>query len=227
MARAQCGVQGILRSERVLVGSISPDYGLEAVEPGTLASALKLEKRLSGLITSRGLPCVKTSAGSCFSLSPSVFWDHSEESILADDNVLETVNSARNVSSAGISINPEILLAGRELRDPTGPHIDGAMFLALTYFFRDRDCLDNTGHFQWLRVLEAAAGHAGDLVVQAQAPKLVALEVSFWRAVSYHPWPTRNRSSMTRMFQHEVASLSCLRSVMQPILPSSYTVLNQ
>ncbi|KAF9821625.1 hypothetical protein IEO21_00471 [Rhodonia placenta] len=176
VARAQCGVQGILRSERVLVGSISPDYGLEAVEPGTLASALKLEKRLSGLITSRGLPCVKTSAGSCFSLSPSVFWDHSEESILADDNVLETVNSARNVSSAGISINPEILLAGRELRDPTGPHIDGAMFLALTYFFRDRDCLDNTGHFQWLRVLEAAAGHAGDLVVQAQAPKLVALE---------------------------------------------------
>ncbi|CCM05035.1 uncharacterized protein FIBRA_07237 [Fibroporia radiculosa] len=177
VARVQCGMQGILRSERVMVGSLSSEYGLEALERNTLISALDLERRISNIISRRRIPCVKTPAGSCFSLSPLAFWNHDQHAILADDNILDTVNLAHNISVSGVPISPDMVLAGREHRDPTSSsYIDSAMFLVLTYLFPDRDCLGNVGHFEWLRVLKEAAGYSADFVVQTQAPKLVALE---------------------------------------------------
>ncbi|KZT70191.1 hypothetical protein DAEQUDRAFT_668275 [Daedalea quercina L-15889] len=175
VTRAQCGMQSILRSEQLLVGSVSQDYGLDALDRDTLLSTLALEQRISKILSQRHIPCLKSSTGSCFFLSPLAYWNHDEAMVSADTNILETINLSHNITTSGIPVTLEMVLAGRE-HDPSMTGVDSAMFLTLTYFFPDRDCLGNTGHVQWLRVLREAGGHAGDLVVQAQPPKLVALE---------------------------------------------------
>ncbi|KAI0831694.1 sterol regulatory element binding protein cleavage-activating protein [Trametes gibbosa] len=176
VARARCGMEGILREERVLVGGVSPEDGLGALDKGTLLAALKLERRIADAMAERGIPCLRTRQGSCFSLSPSAFWDHDEHALVADDNILDTLNLAQNVSVSGVPITSEMVLAGRELHDPTSDHFDAAMFLVLTYFFPEKDCFGKERRFQWLHALEAAGGDAGELVVLAQEPHLVALE---------------------------------------------------
>ncbi|KZT11580.1 uncharacterized protein LAESUDRAFT_671705 [Laetiporus sulphureus 93-53] len=176
VARAQCGVQGILRSERILIGRVSQDYGLEALDQHTLLSALELERRISRVLAKRRVPCLKTASATCFSISPLALWDYDESTLAEDGNILDTLNLSHNVTVSGIPISPDMVLAGRELRDPSSSDVDSAMFLALTYFFPDRDCVGNVGHFQWLRALEEAAGYSGDLLVQTQTPKLIALE---------------------------------------------------
>ncbi|KAI8999057.1 sterol regulatory element binding protein cleavage-activating protein [Trametes punicea] len=176
VARARCGMAGILREERVLVGSVSPEDGLGALHKSTLLATLKLERRISDAMEARGIPCLQTRQGSCFSLSPSAFWGHDEQALMADANILDTLNLSQNVSISGVPITPDMVLAGRELRDPTSSNFDGAMFLVLTYFFPENDCFGKEGHFQWLHALEDAGGSAGELVVLAQEPHLVALE---------------------------------------------------
>lgn len=180
VARARCGMEGILREERVLVGAVSPSpedvFG--ALDKNTLLATLKLERRIAEAMTARGIPCLRTRHGSCFSLSPSAFWDWDERALQADDNILDTLNLSPNVSVSGVPITPEMVLAGRELRDPTSNHFDAATFLVLTYFFPETDCFGKERRFQWLHALEDAGGSAGELVVLAQEPHLIALEVS-------------------------------------------------
>ncbi|KAI0737874.1 sterol regulatory element binding protein cleavage-activating protein [Daedaleopsis nitida] len=178
VSRARCGMEGILREERVLVGSsVSPEEGLGALDKNTLLATLRLERRISEALSSRGLPCLYTRTGNCFALSPSVYWNHDEQVLATDDNILDTINFSRNISISGIPIRPDMVLAGRELHDPASNHIDAAMFLVLTYFFPEKDCFGNDGHFEWLHALEHAGGDTGELVVLAQQePQLIALE---------------------------------------------------
>ncbi|RDX52755.1 sterol regulatory element binding protein cleavage-activating protein [Lentinus brumalis] len=176
VARARCGMEGILREERVLVGSISPEEGLGALDKSTLHATLKLEHRISETLSGRGIPCLQTRTGSCFALSPLVFWNYDEQMLASDVNVLDTLNMAHNISISGVPITPDMVLAGRELLDPHSDHIDAAMFLVLTYFFPETDCFSKEGHFKWLHALEDATGSAGELVVLAQEPRLIALE---------------------------------------------------
>ncbi|KAH9939603.1 sterol regulatory element binding protein cleavage-activating protein [Amylocystis lapponica] len=176
VARARCGMEGILRAESILIGSVSEEEGLGALDRNTLLSALKVQRRISDTLTSRGVRCLRTPSGPCFSLSPLAFWNYDEQTLSADKDVLDTLNSALNVSASGIAITRDMVLAGRELRDPTSTDIVAASFLALTYFLPDKDCVGNVGHYEWLRVLEEAAGYSGDLIVQAQTPRLIALE---------------------------------------------------
>ena len=171
-------MEGILREERVLVGSVSPEEGLGALDKSTLHATLKLEHRISEALSARGIPCLETRPGSCFALSPLVFWNYDEHVLASDTSVLDTLNLAQNVSISGVPITPDMVLAGRELLDPNSNHIDAAMFLVLTYFFPEADCFSKEGHFQWLHALEDATGSAGELVVLAQEPRLIALEVS-------------------------------------------------
>ena len=184
VARARCGMEGVLREERVLVGSVSPGEGLGALDKNTLLATLKLERRIAESLSSRGIPCLQTRSGSCFALSPSVFWDYDERSLSADDDILDTLNFSQNISISGVPITPDMVLSGRELHDPTSNHIDSATFLVLTYFFPEKDCFGNEGHFQWLHALEDAGGGAGELVVLAQEPQLIALEVSLARGLT-------------------------------------------
>ena len=180
VARARCGMESILREERVLVGGVSPEDGLEALDMATLHAAFKLERRITEALSTRGIPCLRTRGGSCFALSPSAFWGHDELALLSDDNVLDTINYAQNISIAGVPITPDMVFAGRDLRDPTTNYIDSSMFLVLTYFFPEKDCFGNDGHFQWLHTLEDAGSDAGELVVLAQQPRLIALEVGLF-----------------------------------------------
>ena len=171
-------MEGVLREERVLVGSVSPEAGLGALDKGTLYAAFQLERRITEALSTRGIRCLQTRDGSCFSLSPSALWGYDELALLSDDNVLDTINYAQNITVAGIAITPDMVLAGRDLRDSTSNYVDSSTFLVLTYFFPEKDCFGNDGHFQWLHALEDAGGDAGELVVLAQQPHLIALEVS-------------------------------------------------
>ncbi|KAI0668466.1 sterol regulatory element binding protein cleavage-activating protein [Trametes maxima] len=195
VARARCGMEGVLREERVLVGSVSPEDGLGALDKNTLLATLKLERRIADAMTARGVSCLKTRQGSCFTLSPSAFWNNDEEALEADDSILDTLNLSPNVSVAGVPITPEMVLAGRELRNPTSTNFDAAMFLVLTYFFPEKECFGKDGHFQWLHSLEDAVGSAGELVVLAQEPHLIALE--YQKDVSL-----RSRSSVLSLFSY-------------------------
>lgn len=184
VARARCGMEGILRSERIFIGSAIRDddeeaeEGLGALKHSTLLATFELERRISETIHKRGLKCLTTPNGSCLVLSPSAFWNHNEQILVTDENILDTLNLSPNATVSGVPITPDMILAGREFHDPTSTHVDGALFLVLTYFFPDTDCLGNTGHDEWLRVLEEAARQSGDLMVRTQMPKLIALEVS-------------------------------------------------
>ncbi|CDO68892.1 hypothetical protein BN946_scf185000.g35 [Trametes cinnabarina] len=176
VARARCGMASILREERVLVGSVSPEEGFGALDKSTLLATLKLERRITEALAARGIPCLHTRQRTCFSLSPSAFWSYDEQALIADGNVLDTLNLSQNVTISGVPITPDMVLAGRELRDPTANQFDGAMFLVLTYFFPEKECFGKEGHFQWLHALEDAGGNVGELIVLAQEPHLISLE---------------------------------------------------
>ncbi len=178
LARARCGSDAILRAERVLVHRVSKDEDFSPVNHRTLISTLSLERRISEVLSSRGIPCLTTRGGECFVLSPLAFWNHDDGALSSDQNLADTLTLSKNVSSFGITITPEMVLAGRE--DASGSArsvVDSATFLALTYFFADTDCSNNAGHFSWLHALEEATESVGDLITQAQVPRLVALEV--------------------------------------------------
>ncbi|KAI0373258.1 sterol regulatory element binding protein cleavage-activating protein [Pilatotrama ljubarskyi] len=176
VARARCGMESILREERLLVGGVAPEDGLGALDKSTLLATLELERHIADAMAARGVQCLQTRQGSCFSLSPLAFWNHDEGAFMADDNILDTLNLSQNISVAGVPITPEMVLAGRELRDPTSNHFDASMFLVLTYFFPEQECFGKEGHFQWLHALEDAGGSAGELIVLAQEPHVIALE---------------------------------------------------
>ena len=199
-------MEGILREERVLVGSVSPEEGLGALDKNTLLATLKLEQRVSEALSSRGISCLRTRSGSCFALSPSAFWNYDEHALAADEDIVDTLNLSQNVTISGVPITPDMVLAGRELHDPSSNHIDAAMFLVLTYFFPEKDCFGNDGHFQWLHALEDAGGDAGELVVLAQEPHLIALEVSSLPSINptigliYSPTQYRKNASLRNRF---------------------------
>lgn len=178
VARARCGADAIFRAERVLVHRISQEEDYSPVNERTLLSTLQLQHRISEVLSSRNIRCLTTRERNCFVLSPLAFWNYDGGAVLSDQNLADTLSHSRNVSLFGITITPEMVLARREdtsssARSP----VDSATFLALTYFFPDTDCSNNAGHFAWLHALEEATESVGDLITQAQVPRLVALEV--------------------------------------------------
>lgn len=211
VARARCGREGILREERVLVGSVSAEDGssLGALSKDTLLATMQFERRIGEAIASRGIQCLRTRQGSCFVLSPSAFWQHDEQALTADSHILDTLNLSQNISISDLPLTPDLVLAGREQREPGSNYINSATFLVLTYFFPDKDCFGNDGHFQWWHALEDARGNAGELVVLPQEPQLIALEVS-WEEMYHlrsadHPQsqkgvPLRSRFSILAIF---------------------------
>lgn len=180
VARARCGVEGLLRLERVLVHSPFHDGPSSALNKETLLATLELEKRIADVLTARKLPCMRARDGSCLSISPLAYWNHDAEMLMSDSNILDTISSSRNVSSSSILIHPDMVLAGREASDLPERDVESAMFLVLSYFFPDTDCLGNVGHFAWLHALEDAIASKGELILQARVPDLIALDVSIF-----------------------------------------------
>lgn len=177
VSRARCGVERTLRVERILIQSPLPeDDG--ALNHEILLSTLHLEDHIQKTISSRHIPCLRKPDGGCFVLSPLAFWNHDKETLLDDSNIFDTLSLSSNVSVAGIPLTPHMILAGRESNEHGTAKLDSAMFLALTYFFPETDCMDNSEHIAWLAVVEKAASENAALTTQAQEPTLIALEVS-------------------------------------------------
>lgn len=182
-SRARCGVGRTLRIERILIqSSLSDDEDEGALNNQILTSTLALERALQSThsVSSRCLKCTD-SRTSCFMLSPLAFWNHDPAMLLSDPNILDTLSLTRNVSIGGISVTPDMVLAGKGPNEPhvtTTNHFDYAKFLALTYFFPNSDCSGSTEHREWLGALKKAAfGVNADVMVQMRAPELIALEV--------------------------------------------------
>ncbi|KAF7353702.1 Sterol regulatory element binding protein cleavage-activating protein [Mycena venus] len=165
-----CPVDRTLRVERILIQS--PSDG--AVNHRILQSTLDFERRIDEL----QLPCLKRADGTCFVLSPLAFWHHNQDELSDDPTILDTLLT-RNASIEGIPITPQMVLAGRGSDEPhvAGTNFDYAMFLALTYFFPNSDCLGNAEHLAWLKAVDAASlGLGAPRPVQAQEPTFIELE---------------------------------------------------
>ncbi|KAI0059046.1 hypothetical protein BV25DRAFT_1860933 [Artomyces pyxidatus] len=175
VVRARCGMEQTLRVERVLIhGSGVEDAG--ALNHQILMSTLKLEQRIASELTSRRVPCLRRSGGQCLVISPLEFWHHDANVLLSDTNVKDALSLSKNLTISGMPVVPQMVLAGRETHEYPAMNVDFAMFLALTYFFPEKDCLSKSGHLEWLQILEKSAKDHADLMTEAQAPKLIALE---------------------------------------------------
>jgi hypothetical protein len=175
-SRSRCGVERTLRVERILIQSpLLDDDG--ALNNQILLSTLQFEQRIEAALASRGMSCLKLPDGRCFALSPLIFWNHDKTVLLSDRNILDTLNLSENVTVSGIPITPQMVLAGRGSHDHVSANFDYATYLALTYYFNERDCLENSDHVAWLQMVEDAAAQIAELEVQAQEPTLIALEV--------------------------------------------------
>lgn len=179
LTRLKCGAGHALRVERILIqSSLIEDDG--ALNHRILLSTLELERRLEDLISIGEKPCLKRPDGRCFVLSPLLFWDYDKDALLLDRNILDKLSTTKNISVAGIPITPQMVLAGRGTTDHhvAGPKFDFANFLALTYFFPGSDCFGNSEHTAWLQDIHTASSESATLSVQAEDPKLFALEVN-------------------------------------------------
>ncbi|KAF7294706.1 Sterol regulatory element binding protein cleavage-activating protein [Mycena indigotica] len=167
--RASCIADNALRVERILIHS---PFEAE-VNNQILQSTLDLERRIDEL----DLACLKRDDGSCFVLSPLAFWRYDDAEIRSDTNILDTLLT-RNASVAGIPITPQMVLAGRGSDEPqvSSSHFDYAMFLALTYFFPNSDCVGEAEHRAWLQAIDAASLGASRRSDPTQDPTLIALQ---------------------------------------------------
>jgi len=137
---------------------------------------MDLENTLNDLLLAREVPCVKDSQGRCVILSPLTFWDHDKEAVNLDSSVMDTLSSANNISfEGGIPLTPEMVLAGRGSNE--AGTFDSVMFLALTFFLPDTDCLGNSERSKWAEVLGSATKNTAELIIQPREPTLVALAV--------------------------------------------------
>ncbi|KAJ7221698.1 sterol regulatory element binding protein cleavage-activating protein [Mycena pura] len=163
---ASCLADRALRVERIFIQSPTVNHHI-------LQSTLDLERRIDQL----QLACLKHGGGSCFVLSPLAFWRYNRAALREDANILGTLLT-RNATVADIPITPQMVLAGRGSDEPrvSGTDFDYAMFLALTYFFPNSDCIGNAEHLAWLHAIDAASLGAPRKPYHSQEPMLISLE---------------------------------------------------
>lgn len=164
-----------LRVERILIQSpvVEDDDG--ALNRRILLSTLRLQEKLEAASLSES--CLRKPNGKCLVLSPLLFWNHDAETLMSDPNILDTL-SLQNVTVSGVPVTPAMVLAGRGSSEHVAASkFDFAMFLALTYFFPQSDCIGDLEHSGWLQVVQQAAGSHAALSFQDKEPDLIALEV--------------------------------------------------
>ncbi|KAI0259926.1 sterol-sensing domain of SREBP cleavage-activation-domain-containing protein [Gloeopeniophorella convolvens] len=175
VVRARCGVEQTLRVERVLVHS-SASADSAALTPELLRATLRLERRIADTLEEHHVSCLRRPDGQCLVVSPLMFWHHNEDALVADANVLHALRPSNNVTFAGMPIQPQMVLAWRDTSEYTSADTDSTVFLALTYFFLERDCLGKSGHSEWRQLLDEATKDHADLITETQQPRLIALE---------------------------------------------------
>ncbi|KAF8638836.1 hypothetical protein AX17_001894 [Amanita inopinata Kibby_2008] len=177
VSRVKCGAGRALRVEQLLIQDPSLEDA-NALDKRLLAFTLDLDARLSAIFSVGDNPCLKRDDGHCFVISPSLFWNHDQDALLADANILETLNSFHNVTMDGITITSRMVLAGRTSSEHRvgGCNFDFARFLALTYFFPESDCLSVSEHAFWKHSVQDLLSQDADVEFHLQEPALIALE---------------------------------------------------
>jgi len=176
-ARARCGFERTVRVERLLVASYMRDGVLN--KP-LLKKTLSLEQDIAAQLTRKRdqLPCVVNphGLGGCFSTSPLMFWDHDDDTLMSDPDILETMNHVRNDTLSKIPIHLPMVIAGRmSLSD--GDKTDYGAYLVLTYYFRENDCQTMAGHDVWKALASEAVMGKGHARFPPAQPRLLALQV--------------------------------------------------
>ncbi|KAF8531616.1 sterol-sensing domain of SREBP cleavage-activation-domain-containing protein [Gautieria morchelliformis] len=177
--RARCGMERTLRVERVLVPS-SEWTPAGAATPATLQFASKLDDRIGGVLRDSKPPlsCVRTADKQCLVLSPLLLFDRGIPSTTTD--VLKTINASPNMTVSDIRIGVPMLFSGRSFTDDRlNTVVEHVTFLALTYFFLEKDCLASDGHDRWLKTLETTTldgqGSSSVTPFLFQKPRFIAL----------------------------------------------------
>ncbi|KAH9038967.1 sterol-sensing domain of SREBP cleavage-activation-domain-containing protein [Lactarius pseudohatsudake] len=174
VVRARCGVEQTLRVERVLIHSSAPTDSSPLTRQ-LLRATLRIERKISDALGERRVSCLRWPDGQCIVVSPLMFWHHEERALAADVNVLHTLRPSNNVSFAGVPIQSQMVVAWRD-NEYSSVDAGSTVFLALTYFFPERDCFGKAGHSVWRQILEDVSKDGADLIIETQQPKLIALE---------------------------------------------------
>ena len=153
--------------------SASTDFA--ALSHQLLRATLHLERKISDTLAARTVPCLKRPDGQCLIVSPLMFWNHDENALMTDTNVLYTLSPSNNVSFAGVPIESQMVVAWGDKYSSVDT--SSTVFLALTFFFQERDCIGKTGHALWLQILEDSSKDSATLITETQQPKLIAFEV--------------------------------------------------
>ena len=106
---------------------------------------------------------------------------------MTDTDVLQTLSPSNNVSFAGVPIESQMVIAWGDRNKYSSVDAGSTVFLALTFFIPESDCLGKTGHALWLQILEDASKDSATLITETQQPKLIAFEVCcaiFFRELS-------------------------------------------
>ena len=155
----------------------SASTDIAALSHRLLRATLRIERKISGTLAARAIPCHRRPDGQCLVVSPLMFWNHDESALMTDTNVLHTLSPSKNVSVAGIPIESQMVVAWGDRSKYSSMGAGSTVFLALTFFFPERDCLGRAGHALWLQILEDASKDSATLITETQQPKLIAFEV--------------------------------------------------
>lgn len=177
-----------MRVERLLIAPPNNDDDDDALNHRMLLSTLRLERRLASLLASDPFPCLKRLEGTCFVISPLAFWNYDEDSLVSDTSILETLSHDKKTNISGVLVSPQMVLAGRgsDEHQVTSSRIDYASHLAVTYFFPEKDCIDDTGHHHWREAVRSAASENAEVNGHTHPPTIIALEVIFITSICCH-----------------------------------------
>ena len=176
-AKARCGLERTIRVERLLVAN-NRRHENGVLNRATLGLTLNLERLIAARLASStsSLPCVQTQKGNCLSTSPLTFWDHDDRILEADDDIIRTINHAKNNSLLGFPTTLPMVVADRASLEREDD-VDIATFLVLTYYFLDGNCHSQSRHLAWVQLVNdimRGIGHVDAIVAQ---PRLLAIQV--------------------------------------------------
>ncbi len=175
-----------------------------------LRATLRIERKISDAIAARRVPCLRWPDGQCLVVSPSMFWHHEERALATDANVRHTLRPSNNISFAGVPIQSQMVVAWRDNNEYSSVDAGSTVFLALTYFFPEKDCFGKTGHSVWRQILEDVSKDGADLIIETQQPKLIALEVCH---AKYTLWARSSRGATvhdTQILFRRYLSINCI-----------------
>lgn len=175
--------------ESLLLPGILPDHVHGALHKETLLATLELQQRIESSLNEGPkdiLECLKDAdSGDCFVIGPLIKWHDDLATLFSDPNVILTMNTAQNISKAGVPIGNELIMGGRGPADDKG-FIYETEFLVVSYFFVEHDCHTNAKHTAWTQVVRDSVNGYGSVSPSQGPTSLIALQVSVHSASQWN-----------------------------------------